>query len=394
MASPIIEMVHKPCDGPEAGDRVRHAWNVGLPAATLCAVLLFAASTKSRGAEQTQRPPDPTEEIQRAEGEAILELAELTLAGKPVPSDFRVQWQNVFLKAQRGTFVPFTLTVDASRLSRPSALVYARAVRRDATAQAREGRPSSKNAVRRSVEDDPHPVDVVFPVELKPEPGQLARVSRGFALAPGDYDVHVVVRERVDPSAPQSHPRAAVLTERLQVPDFWSGELTTSSIILADQVSVLSAPLGPDELVERPYVIGQHEITPAADRQFRRDEELIVVFLIYNPFVTSDKQFDVQVEYHFFRKGGQRRSQSAGADVADRPAERDGEQYFNHTDPQRFNPASLGPHVNPAAGQPVMAGQGIPLAEFDAGDYRLAVKVTDRVARQSILRDVYFRVGP
>ena len=49
-------------------------------------------------------------------------------------------------------------------------------------------------------------------------------------------------------------------------------------------------------------MVGRNEITPAVDRKFRRDEELIVVFLVYNPMVTTDRQFDVKVEYHFYRK--------------------------------------------------------------------------------------------
>ncbi len=69
------------------------------------------------------------EKTQREEGDAILGLADSALAGKPTPSDFVVQWQNDFVKAQRGTFVPFTLSVDASDLRQRSALVYVRAVR-------------------------------------------------------------------------------------------------------------------------------------------------------------------------------------------------------------------------------------------------------------------------
>jgi hypothetical protein len=57
-------------------------------------------------------------------------LADAAMAGKPVPSDFALRWQNDFVKAQRGTFVPFTLTADASRLTRQAALVYVRAIRR------------------------------------------------------------------------------------------------------------------------------------------------------------------------------------------------------------------------------------------------------------------------
>ncbi len=68
------------------------------------------------------------ERTQREEGDAILGLADSALAGKPTPSDFVVQWQNDFVKAQRGTFVPFTLSVDVSDLRQRSALVYVRAV--------------------------------------------------------------------------------------------------------------------------------------------------------------------------------------------------------------------------------------------------------------------------
>ena len=105
-------------------------------------------------------------------------------------------------------------------------------------------------------------------------------------------------------------------------------------------MTALAEPVPADQLAERPYVVGRHDITPAADRRFGRDEELIVVFLVYNPMVTPERQFDVRVEYHFFRKG------VAGAPVGDgqaaQPAGRAGEQYFNRTEPQRFNRRSDG----------------------------------------------------
>ena len=67
---------------------------------------------------------------------------------------------------------------------------------------------------------------------------------------------------------------------------------------------MLTEPLAPDELIERPYVIGVNDVQPAMDANFRRHEELIFVFLVYNPTVAPDKEFDVQVEYHFFKKAG------------------------------------------------------------------------------------------
>jgi hypothetical protein len=148
-----------------------------------------------------------------------------------------------------------------------------------------------------------------------------------------------------------------------------------------------------DQLPERPYVIGRNEITPAVDRRFGRDEELIVVFLVYNPMVTPDRQFDVRVEYHFYRKIAV--GQQAGGEGAhgSHPPERTGERYFNRTDPQRFNPALMGTAFDPGTGEPVMAGQVVPLAGFEVGDYRLDVQVTDLLSGKSVSRDVLFTVG-
>jgi hypothetical protein len=318
------------------------------------------------------------------------------MAGKPVPSDFRVQWRNDFVKAQRGTFVPFTLTVDPTELNRRLALVYVRATRRSMLSTVersdRNGRNGRSDASRDRTnrEETAYPVDAIFPVELGPAGGEPSRISRGFSVPPGEYDVFVVVRERVDPSAPRTRPKAAVVRQPLSVPDFRTGELTTSSVILADRLDVLAEPVPADQLAERPYAIGRSEITPAVDRRFGRDEELIVVLLVYNPMVTPEGQFDVRVEYHFFRKVA---GAAAGAPSGAHPPGRAGEEYFNRTDPQRFNPALMGAAFDPATGEPVMAGQVVPLAGFDAGDYRLDVQVIDLLSGKAISRDVVFTVG-
>jgi hypothetical protein len=41
-----------------------------------------------------------------------------------------------------------------------------------------------------------------------------------------------------------------------------------------------------------------------------------------------------------------------------------------------------------------MAGQGVPLAGFEEGEYRLAIKVTDMVSGRSIERHLLFTVRP
>ena len=362
------------------------------------ALSVVSVTGASQGAGRVAtRQRDTPVEGQRLEGQAILALADAAMASQrqPSPADFRIRWRNDFLKAQQGTFVPFTLVIDAPGALPGSALVYVRAVPRVNAAGGASGRGV---ADRQTAGRKPppaageYPVDAIFPVDLKPDGSHVARVSRGFSIAPGDYNVYVVVRERPIVPGARGQPRAAVLTQPLTVPDFWNGELTTSSVILADRLTTLSAPVTADELVERPYVIGQNEVTPAADDRFRRAEELVVVLLVYNQTVTPEKHFDIQVEYHFFQQVAAGRK-AENAQAGSHPPARDGERYFNHTDPQRFNPAIMGAQFDPSAGHPVLAGQGIPLAGFEQGDYRLAIKVTDLLSGKFVTRDVTFSVG-
>ncbi len=335
--------------------------------------------------KEVQREREQLERTHREEGEAVLALADAAMAGRPVRSDFGLRWQNDWVKAQRGTFVPFTLAVEASAIRRRSALVYVRAVRRD---------PPDRNRDRR--EDDEFPVDAIFPVELNGGVDGRVQISRGFSVEPGEYDIVVVMRERVDPASPRTPALASVLKQPLSVPEFSSTELTTSSVMVAERMTVLPEAVPADRLAERPYAIGRNEIVPSVDRLFSRDQELIVVLLVYNPMVTGERQFDLKVEYHFFRKVDGTAKDNGASGEADAPPgvrARAGERYVNHTDPQRFNPALMGHAFDPRSGEPVMAGQIVPLAGFEAGEYRLAVQVADLLSGKSVARDVHFRVG-
>jgi hypothetical protein len=44
-------------------------------------------------------------------------------------------------------------------------------------------------------------------------------------------------------------------------------------------------------------------------------------------------------------------------------------------------------------GHQLQTGQAVPLAGFPEGDYRLEIKVTDKLANKSITRDVNFSVS-
>jgi hypothetical protein len=334
-----------------------------------------------------RRQIDRIEQTLRQEGEEIVALADAAAAGEPVPGDFALSFHHDYLKAQTGTFIPFMVVIAPKAPRGDGALLYVRAVRSPGGGS-EDGRGRGRNR-RQPPPAAAYPFEEIYPVALAA--GQPVRVTRGCSLSPGRYELTVVVRERERQDARGRRRAAAVLRQTLEVPDFSSAELTTSTVMLADALTVLPEPPAEHELAERPYVIGNREVQPATDALFRPSEELIVVFLVYNPAVTPSKHFDLEVEYHFFRKnraGEEGPGPAAPAGVAALA----GERYFNRTEPQRFNPAILGPSFDPAAGQPVLAGQGVPLAGFPGGEYRLSIRVTDRVAGRSIERHVTFTV--
>jgi hypothetical protein len=343
---------------------------------------LCPAAVRAAQAKSDRRAQDRLDDARRREGEALVDLVDAAMRGRPGEPDFAIAWRNDFFKAQPGTFVPFTVTIDPDKLSCSTALLYVRAARRDS-------RVAGRDVLA------PYPFDAVFPVDVPPTRGKPLRISRGFAVPAGDYDVYVAVRERAASplAAGQPHLKSAVLKQPITVPDFWTTDLAASTVMLADRIDDLPAPLAADSLFERPYVIGQREIQPAADTAFRKDRELIVVFLIYNPSVTAERQFDVQVDYHFYRRGagsGAAAETPAAADEHARP--RAGERYVTRTRPQRFNPSTVGGGFDPRTGNPVLAGQGILLSSFQEGEYRLGITVTDLLSRKSLTRDVAFTV--
>ena len=92
------------------------------------------------------------------------------------------------------------------------------------------------------------------------------RISRSFTVAAGDYDVFVVVKEPTPEKAPKNAPppKVSVIKQTVDVPDLWNGELNTSSVIVAERIDPLPAPLTPQQQAERPYALGTMEIVPGA----------------------------------------------------------------------------------------------------------------------------------
>lgn len=347
-----------------------------LALALLAVFQVFGPAGVNRAARPASVGQSAVDEALRREGDILAGMADAAAAGRGAAGDLTLTWANDFFKAQPGTFVPFTVSFTAPELTSRAALLYVRVQRSTepgATGKARE----------------PPAYETIFPVRVEARPGQPVSLTRGFAVPPGRYRVVVVLREAPEISlAPMAHRKAGTLAIDLAVPDFWTGELAVSTVMLADRVELLREPIAADELDEHPYVVGSHRIHRSESTVFARNRELVAVFLIYNPAVGADKHFDLQVDYHVFRKD--RRDQAG--DPPDARGARLGERYVTRTNPQRFNPSMMGSRFDPAAGTPILAGQGILLGGFEPGDYRLEITVTDLLSRKSLARDVAFAV--
>jgi hypothetical protein len=346
---------------------------LGIRFAILAALCAHTAVTGDAWLQDSRRVQQRIDQALRRESDALVEIADAARHGRSVPADFTLEWRNDYFKAQPGTFVPFTVSFTAPRVPSRLALLYVRVDRRGEAV----GQPGP-----------PAAYETIFPVRIEAEAGQPVSVTRGFAVPPGRYRIVLVLRESPEEAAPDRPRRAGVLLQDLDVPDFWTTELATSTVMLAGRVERLSAPVPADELDEDPYAVGSTRIHVTPERAFTRDRELIVAFLIYNPSVGPDKHFDIQVDYHLYKKeGGEGES-----GTRDHPPARQGERYVTRTNPQRFNPSMMGAQFDPLAGTPILAGQGILLSGFSAGEYRLGITVTDLLSRKALTRDVAFSV--
>jgi len=318
-------------------------------------------------------------DAQRREVQEIVKIIDSAAAAPTAPNELSLTWvREDFLKAQGNQeYVPFTVMIDPSKVSGNNVTIYWRVVAKTAAPAA----AAAPAAPARSDEDRKAPAKPEFAYEdistaaLQSKNGPVA-ISRSFAVASGAYEVTVVVKEPTPQKQQRNAPplKVSVIKQNVDVPDLWNGELNTSTVFLAQRIDPLPAPLTPQQQIERPYALGTMEIVPVADTKFTKKSELSTLVLIYNVKTDATNKPDVTVEYNFFTKQGS------------------GEKFFNKTNPQSLNAQTLPPQFDFAAGHQLQSGQAVPLASFPEGDYRLEIKITDKLAAKSLIRNVNFTV--
>jgi hypothetical protein len=344
-------------------------------AGSLCLALFLAKAVVA----QTLPPPRLNSE-QRKRAQALSKLVDEVFAQKhSAPADVVLSWQGFFIAANKGlVYVPYTIGIAGSFSTTPVAM-YVRVLAKDAkpadydasktsTIRSYLGQMSVVNDTKDIRSGYVEPTGIVAEDVQFFEPPKDGRLSRGIWLQPGEYNMFIALQEK----GGRDLPKTAVLKQPIVVPDLSKG-LALSSVIIADSVEPVPPSAKQRNQLDDPYAIAGTKITPAASTRLRKTGEITVVFYVYNPTPAPGGRPDLQVDYTFY-------AHNAGV-----------EQPFNRSVPQLFNAQTLPPDFNPAVHQ-IMGGESVPLASFPSGDYRLEVKVADKIANTTAVASATFSV--
>ena len=357
----------------------------GLTRPVIALFILFAvAFAPVLAQEQAQKVDKKTEKAQQFDIQSVVSATDAAMAGQPA-ADITMTFRNDALKAQEGkTYVPFTVSFDQAQAPAGKILtMFTRVVSKSAPPAAAPPADAKKGKDEKSKNLHPEYVyqDVSFITLTPPATAtEPYKISRAFAVPAGEYDVYVTLKERLPVDAKDREKtvtKTGVLKQAITVPNFWTEDLATSTVIVAEKVEPLGAPLTPREQLEQPYTLGTTQIVPSSANKFSKKGELSLVFLIYNAALGADKKPDVSVEYSFYQKLA---------------SEASGEKFFNKTNPQVFSAKTLPPQFDVALGHQLVAGQSLPLGSFPEGEYRLEIKVTDKLSGKSVTHNVTFFV--
>ena len=328
-------------------------------------VIAVAAVARVVWAQQPDLSEDRQQEIV-----SLATIVGAALQGEIVPTGEPFGWANDYLKSsEQTTFVPFTLSVDRSKVSTPTVAMYIFVVPQSALAAA----PAADVAGGDPALPTPAFEDA-YHVDLGPPAADgVYEIRRGFWVPGGDYTVYVALSESGVPDGTEA--TTMMLKHVVSVPNLWSDQLTTSSVIQAARIESLRELPPADQQLANPYTLGIMRIVPKRVPEYLTSEEISLVFLVYNAGLTASGLPDVHVEYTFNTRGP------------------DGDEYFNRTNPQDFNEQTLPPGFDLAAGHQLVAGQAVPLAGFPEADYRLEIEVTDNTNGASLIRHVDFSVS-
>jgi hypothetical protein len=366
-----------------------------LPVVSALVIALFAFSFQA--AAQDKKPAPKVDKAQQAEIASAVKIVDDAMAGQPVPADFTFTWVTHFMKGRDGKeYVPFLLLFDKDQKVPQTVTYYIRVANKATIAEQQKAQAAHKAALTKAENEsklDPENVELAEAAEkvraqapkveyafedlkafnLNGKPGFAFRIPSAIMVATGDYDVYILLKEpTANVKDKKAQPKAAVLKAALTVPDFSTVPMMTSSVMLT-KGSDASQPAQQvqSDPGKNPYVFFQVSADSIPlDPKFDKKSWLSVSMYIYNTGVDPASAVpNVTADFAFYHKA-------------------DGtEKFFNRTGPQPF-----GAKADPKTG--VFIGTAVPLESFPEGDFRLEIKITDKVTGKTKVENAQFTVIP
>jgi GWxTD domain-containing protein len=196
-----------------------------------------------------------------------------------------------------------------------------------------------------------------FPVALLQKSLGTSRIyQKAVPLSPGLYRLDIVVKDI-------NSGNVGVENTRLAVPRFQDDQLSTSSLILADDIQKVSTK----DIGLGQFVLGDVKVRPRLDQSFAVDDSIGIFLQVYNLKV-DDKTHkpDTSVEYRVTRD--------------------------KETQPTMT--FSIPADKLPQHGEEMTLESRITLATLPPGKYQLAIAVTDNLTKQTITPTTDFTVRP
>ena len=160
-------------------------------ATALCLAVMFSVALVGQSKPPAQQKYS---EAQVKEIQGIIKILDGVAAGQPAPNDLSLAWARADLLRSEANFqyVPFTVTIDPTKVTGENISVYWRVVSKTPPAA-----PAAGEAPKPGAAPKPPAYAYEYMTSSTLPSGQTnpARISRSFTVGPGSYDVFVVVKE-------------------------------------------------------------------------------------------------------------------------------------------------------------------------------------------------------
>jgi GWxTD domain-containing protein len=188
--------------------------------------------------------------------------------------------------------------------------------------------------------------------------------QKAVPLRPNLYRLDIVLKD-------VNNGNVGVVNTRLVVPRFDEDRLSSSSLILADQIQRVSMK----DIGLGQFVLGDMKVRPKLDKTFIPSDSMGVFLQVYNLKV-DDKthKADASVQYRVTKLG----EKASGAGTETAPM-------------LKFD---VPPSELPEHGEELTLENMITLGSLEPGKYKLEVSVTDNLAKQTITPAEDFTVNP